>query len=75
MTIKEYLNGNIYYEPAGQMIFCNKKKEDSLILNIGSVRGWGEIQYLFKDKQDAAKFQDELGVFIAEAIKEKLEKL
>jgi hypothetical protein len=76
MTIKEYLKGTIHYEPAGQMIFCNKEEMgDSLFLTIGDVRGWGQIQYLFPNLNKAAKFQDELGEFIAEAIREKLEKL
>lgn len=76
MSIKEYLDGEIYYDNNGQMIFCNKGKEgQSHLLDISSVRGWGEIQHLFPDMNKAAKFQDELGEFIAQAIREKLAKL
>jgi hypothetical protein len=45
---------------------------------IAEIRGWGAIQNMFKSKdgsinfEDAEKFQDELGEFIAEAINEKL---
>jgi hypothetical protein len=74
MTIKDYLKGKVYYEPAGQMIFC-RKDDDSHILDVSSVRGWGKIQYSFKTFTEAAKFQDDLGEFIAEAIREKLKKL
>jgi hypothetical protein len=45
------------------------------------VRGWGSIQYMFRDpKTDqidfdkAAKFQDEVAQFIADAINEKIER-
>jgi len=41
---------------------------------IAEVRGWGAIRHLFKDENDAAKFQDDLGKFIAEAINEKIER-
>jgi hypothetical protein len=47
---------------------------------IGEVRGWGAIQNLFKNKdgsidfKKAEDFQDSLGVWIADAIQQKLEK-
>jgi hypothetical protein len=76
MTIKEYLKGRVYYEPGGQIIFCGKGKfGDGHILDIADVRGWGEIQHLFEDQQKCIDFQDGIGEFIAQAIREKLEKL
>jgi hypothetical protein len=47
---------------------------------IAEIRGWGAIQNMFINKdgsinfEDAEKFQDELGEFIADAINEKLMK-
>lgn len=41
---------------------------------IAEIRGWGAIQQLFKNEQDAAKFQDSMGKFIADAINEKISK-
>jgi inorganic pyrophosphatase len=37
-----------------------------------SIRGWGAIQHLFKSYEEAEAFQDELGIFIQDAINEKL---
>jgi hypothetical protein len=37
-----------------------------------SIRGWGAIQHLFKSYEEAEAFQNELGVFIQNAINEKL---
>lgn len=68
--LKEFLGEKVKYDPAGQMIFGgNKKTGDNLILD---VRGWGTIQYMFKDPRDAQKFQDDFGQFVVDAINEKL---
>ena len=78
MEIKDYLKGEIYYDEAGQMVFCKKSNGNSQL--ICDIRGWGDIQYLFKlpdgklDVKKGMEFQDSIGMFIAEAIKEKLEK-
>ena len=40
-----------------------------------SIRGWGAIQHLFKTHKEAKAFQDELGMFIQDAINEKLKQL
>ena len=37
-----------------------------------SIRGWGAIQHLFKSYEEAEAFQNELGIFIQNAINEKL---
>jgi len=42
---------------------------------IVSIRGWGAIQHLFKTTEEQEAFQDELGVFIQDAINEKLKTL
>lgn len=39
---------------------------------IAEIRGWGALQYMFDTSNEAAKFQDEVGKFIAEAINEKI---
>lgn len=76
MTLQEYLKGTIYYIAEGQMILCEKKdNNNSHILDVSSVRGWGEIQHLFKTSKEAEDFQDSLGEFITEAIKEKIKTL
>ena len=63
----------IWYCPLSQMIFSkNDKNGDQMLLD---VRGWGAIQHLFDDMTDAEKFQDELGEFYAQAIREKLQTL
>ena len=47
---------------------------------IAEIRGWGAIQNLFKDSkgfvdmEKAEKFQDDMGLWLAEAINEKLER-
>ncbi len=40
-----------------------------------SIRGWGAIQHLFKTREEQELFQDELGIFIQDAINEKLKTL
>lgn len=42
---------------------------------IVSIRGWGAIQHLFQTREEQELFQDELGIFIQDAINEKLNKL
>ena len=41
---------------------------------VAEVRGWGTLQYKFNTANEAAKFQDEVGKFIADAINEKIER-
>lgn len=86
MTIKEWLS-NVYYDEVGTHIW-NKEKDGGSQL-IVDVRGWGRIQNEFefpKEKGEsdiehkrrilhaAAKFQDQVGEFITEAIKEKIQR-
>lgn len=51
-------------EPA----FEGKEPETPVV----SIRGWGAIQNLLKTKEEQEQFQNELGIFIEEAINEKL---
>ncbi len=77
-TIKEYLGKSVWYDEQGQMIFSTTPKGDRHVADIDfegiSVRGWGSIQYMFDSPDDAIKFQDDVGRFVAEAINEKLNK-
>ena len=54
-------------EPA----FEGKEPETPVV----SIRGWGAIQHLFKKHEDQVAFQNELGIFIQDAINEKLKTL
>jgi len=69
MEVKEFIGEKAKYIPEGQMIFGGKKGDEQILLD---VRGWGAIQYLFKDQKEAGKFQDEFGQWVADAINEKL---
>jgi len=40
-----------------------------------SIRGWGAIQHLFTTTEEQEQFQDELGIFIQDAINEKLKSI
>ena len=60
MTIEKWLS-NVYYDEYGTHIW-NKDEE-------------GDIQKVVKTQKEAEEFQDEVGKFIVEAIREKIEKL
>jgi len=75
MTIQQYLEGRVFYDEAGQMIFVEKQNGHCQILC--DIRGWGHIQNLFTKNgvfrdREAAQFQDDIGIFVTEAIKEKI---
>ena len=70
MTVKKWLK-DVYYDQQGQMIFSIK---DGHCQMIADIRGWGAIQHLFDESVKAENFQDEVGQFIVDAIKEKLNK-
>ena len=79
MTITEYINGKVVYDKyGGQQIWIQEPDGGCQLL--ADVRGWGHIQNLFSkgntiDIEKAAKFQDEIGRFIADAINEKISRL
>ena len=70
VSIKEYLAGVEYNEELGSIVVNRKNYGQQLILD---VRGHGYITKTLKSK-DTAKFQDEVGKFVVEAILEKLNK-
>ena len=67
MKIEQWLS-NVYYDDYGTHIW---NKEDGCQL-VADVRGWGRLQNEFETEEEAGKFQDEVGRFIVEAIKEKI---
>ena len=71
MNIKQWLS-NVFYDEDGTHIWNG---EDSGGLQmVASIRGWGRIQNEFKTKGQAEDFQDEVGKFIVEAIREKIKR-
>jgi hypothetical protein len=68
-TIEKFI-GTAKFDNMGQYIWGVDKQGGMQM--VAQVRGWGAIQNLFKDQKEAAKFQDDLGQFIADAINEKL---
>jgi hypothetical protein len=78
MKIDDFLKGEFKYDNYGQYIWL--VKPDGNMQKIADLRGWGAIQNLFKDKagkidmDEAGKFQDEIGQWIADALNEKLNK-
>ena len=69
MTIEKWLS-NVYYDEYGTHIW--NKYEEGDIQKVADIRGWGTIQNLFKTQKEAEEFQDEVGKFIVEAIREKI---
>jgi len=76
MTIKEWFKSGVQYDNEDTQIWAvDKQKDADYLHHVADVRGWGEMQNLFKlDMNKAAEFQDSVGKFIAEAINEKLER-
>jgi len=71
MTIQQWLK-DVYYDQDGQYLWSKQNDGSQMI---AEVRGWGRLQNEFSTEEDAAKFQDEVGKFIAEAINEKIQRL
>lgn len=71
MTVKEWLS-NVKYDKFGTYLWSDGKDGGSEM--VAQVRGWGSLQYEFKTQEEAKKFQDEVGEFIAQAIREKVER-
>jgi len=72
MTIEQWLK-DVYYDNFGTCIWSKDKDGGSQM--VADIRGWGSLQYEFKTEEEAEKFQDEVGEFIAQAIREKLARL
>ncbi len=79
MDINKFIAGKVTYDKfGGKYFWIDDPKTGSQML--AEMRGWGHIQYMFKDKNgnldtNAAKeYQDKIGEWIAEAINEKMER-
>lgn len=80
MKVKDFINGKVTYDKfGGQYFWINLPDGGSQML--AEMRGWGHIQNMFKrkegdfvDEEEAGKFQDMVGDWIAEAINEKMER-
>lgn len=75
-VITDFLK-TIKYDPDGTFLWSID--ENGGLQKVADIRAWGAIQNLFKDgngydMKSAAKFQDEMGEFVAAAINDKLEK-
>lgn len=70
-TVESFIGGKVIYDNAGQYFFGKHGQQ-----MVAELRGWGAIQNMFpiteQGQNDAAKFQDELGEWIADAINQKL---
>ena len=73
MTIEKWLS-DVYYDDCGGTQIWNKEKDGGSQL-VAEVRGWGAIQQLFGTHKECIEFQNSVGEFIVEAIKEKLQPL
>ena len=72
MTIKEWLK-DVYYDEYGTHIW-NREDEDGGSQLVAEIRGWGRLQNEFPTEKESEKFQDEVGEFIVQAIREKVER-
>ena len=72
MKINEWLS-DVYYDEFSMHIW-NRDKDGGNQL-IADIRGWSVLQHLFKTHEEAVAFQDEVGKFIVEAIREKIERI
>lgn len=72
MTIEKWLK-NVKYDQYGGTYIWNEDEKGGLQM-VATVRGWGALQNEFKTEEEAGKFQDEVGEFIAQAIREKVER-
>jgi hypothetical protein len=77
MKPQDFINGKVEYDKFGGQYFWIKSKKGGLQM-LAEMRGWGGIQKLFRledlSLDEAEKYQDMLGDFIAEAINEKIER-
>jgi hypothetical protein len=69
MTIEKWLS-DVYYDEYGTHIW--NKEQDGGNQLVADIRGWGRLQNEFSTQEEAEKFQNEVGEFIVQAIKEKI---
>jgi hypothetical protein len=78
MKVTDFINGPVTYDNEGQYFWVTSPNDNMRML--GELRGWGSIQNMFKrsggriDMELAAKYQDEIGQWVADAINEKLKR-
>lgn len=73
--IQDFINGKVTYDKEGQYFFVNTPNGGVHLL--GELRGWGHLFNMFvktnkMDLNEAYKFQDEIGEFIAGAINNRI---
>ena len=78
MEVTDFISGNVEYDKFGGQYFWIKMKNGGSQM-LAEMRGWGHIQNMFVKngkitEEEAGKFQDKVGDWIAEAINEKLER-
>jgi len=71
MTIEKWL-ADVHYDNLGTKIW--KKESDGGSQLVAELRGWGALYNEFQSMKEAEKFQDDVGKFIVEAIREKIER-
>jgi hypothetical protein len=71
MTIEKWLS-DVYYDEYGTNIW--NKEQDGGNQLVAEIRGWGRLQNEFPTLSQSDKFQDEVGQFITQAIREKIER-
>ena len=69
MTIEKWLS-DVYYDEYGTHIW--NKEQDGGSQLVAELRGWGALYKEFETMTEAEKFQDQVGQFIVQAIKEKI---
>lgn len=80
MDIKDLINGKVTYDKYGGQYFWINTPNSGGVQMLAELRGWGHIQNMFKDKKgnidmdEAGKYQDQVGDWIADAINEKIER-
>ena len=70
MTIEKWL-ADVYYDEYGTHIW-NREDKDGGSQLVAEIRGWGRLQNEFPTLKESEKFQDEVGEFIVQAIREKI---
>ena len=71
MTIEKWLS-DVYYDEYGTHIW--NKEQDGESQLVAELRGWGALLKEFETMTEAEQFQDKVGEFIVQAIREKIER-
>lgn len=71
-TVETWLS-NVSYDPLGQYLWNTEENGEKQM--VADIRGFGALQYMFDTPKDVYNFQEKVGEFIAQAIREKIERL